>query len=80
MENIMGEKKTNPVIIDDVTYEFESMTQEQQYFVNNLIDLERKIDSANFNVAQMVVGKDAFLAKLRESLANVETAEVEVVQ
>lgn len=72
----MGEKKTNPVIIDEIEYEFSDMTEEQQYFVNNLIDLDRKIASANFNVQQMAVGKDAFLAKLRESLTKVN----EVVQ
>jgi hypothetical protein len=71
----MGEKKTNPVIIDDVSYEFSDMKPEQQQMVNHLIDLDRKIGSAQFNLDQLNVGKQAFLTMLRESLAKVEVAE-----
>jgi hypothetical protein len=72
----MGEKKTNPVIIDDVEYAFEDMKPEQQTMVNHLIDLDRKIGSSQFNLDQLNVGKQAFLTMLRESLAKVD----EVVQ
>jgi hypothetical protein len=72
MENI----KKNQVTIDDVSYEFEDMTPEQQSMVNHLIDLDRKIGSSQFNLAQLEVGKQAFLTMLRESLAKVD----EVVQ
>ena len=66
----MGEKKTNPVIIDEVEYQFEDMKPEQQAMVNHLIDLDRKIGSAQFNLDQLNVGKQAFLTMLRESLAK----------
>ena len=39
----MGEKKTTPIIIDDVEYQYEDMTQEQQMLVNHIADLDRKI-------------------------------------
>ena len=68
MENI----KKNQVTIDDVEYAFEDMTTEQQAMVNHLIDLDRKIGSAQFNLAQLQVGKQAFLNMLKESLAKVE--------
>jgi len=68
----MGEKKTNPVIIDDVEYAFEDMKPEQQNMVNHLIDLDRKIGSTQFNLDQLNVGKQAFLTMLRESLAKKE--------
>jgi hypothetical protein len=68
----MGEKKTNPVIIDDVEYAFEDMKPEQQQMVNHLIDLDRKIGSAQFNLDQLNVGKQAFLTMLRDSLAKVD--------
>ena len=64
MENI----KKNQVTIDDVEYAFEDMKPEQQTMVNHLIDLDRKIGSSQFNIAQLEVGKQAFLTMLRESL------------
>jgi len=70
MENI----KKNQVTIDDVSYEFEDMTTEQQAMVNHLIDLDRKIGSSQFNLDQLNVGKQAFLTMLKESLAKEVTA------
>lgn len=64
----MGEKKTNPVTIDGVEYIFEDMTAEQQTLLNHVIDLERKLNSAKFNVDQLQVGRDAFFGLLKTSL------------
>lgn len=64
----MGEKKTNPVTIDGVEYIFEDMTPEQQTLLNHVIDLERKLGSAKFNVDQLQVGRDAFFNLLKTSL------------
>ena len=72
----MGEKKTNPVVIDDVEYAFEDMKPEQQAMVNHLIDLDRKIGNTQFSLDQLNVGKQAFLNMLRESLAQKEEADV----
>jgi hypothetical protein len=77
----MGEKKTTPVIIDDVEYIFEDMTQEQQLLVNHVADLDRKMGSTQFNLDQLTVGKQAFVQLLKEKLAApVEKPEVEVLQ
>jgi len=67
----MGEKKTNPVTIDGVEYIFEDMTIEQQTMLNHVIDLERKLNSAKFNVDQLQVGRDAFFTMLKQSLETV---------
>jgi len=64
----MGEKKTNPVTIDGVEYIFEYMTAEQQTLLNHVVDLERKLNSAKFNVDQLQVGRDAFFGLLKTSL------------
>lgn len=64
----MGEKKTNPIVIDGVEHEFESMTDEQKMLVNHCLDLDRKISSAQFNLDQLRVGKDAFVKMLKDSL------------
>ena len=64
----MGEKKTNPVTIDGVEYQFEDMTPEQQTLLNHVIDLDRKLNSAKFNVDQLQVGRDAFFGLLKTAL------------
>jgi len=68
----MGKDKKTPVIIDDVEYEFDDMADNQKQMVNHLIDLDRKIGSAQFNLDQLNVGKQAFLTMLRESLVKEE--------
>ena len=67
----MGEKKTTPIVVNDVEYTFEDMTPEQQTIVNHCADLDRKIKSSQFNIDQLVVGKDAFVTMLSSSLEAV---------
>ena len=69
MENI----KKNQVTIDDVEYAFEDMTPEQQAMVNHIADLDRKLDSARFNLDQLSVGKQAFVNMLKTSLETEKT-------
>ena len=77
----MGQNKKTPITVNDVEYFYEDMTQEQQTLVNHIADLDRKLDSARFNLDQLAVGKQAFVQILNEKLtASVEKAEVEVVQ
>ena len=68
----MGEKKTTPIVIDDVEYLYEDMNQKQQVLVNHVADLDRKIGSAQFNLDQLVVGKQAFIKLLKEELTKDE--------
>jgi hypothetical protein len=62
-------KKTQ-ITIDEVQYNFEDLTQEQQVLFNHCLDLDRKINSAQFNIDQLQVGKQAFFNMLKESLAK----------
>jgi hypothetical protein len=64
------ENKKTPITIDDVEYQFEDMTQEQQTLVNHVADLDRKLNSARFNVDQLQVGRNAFMTMLTESLSK----------
>jgi hypothetical protein len=66
----MGQDKKTPVIIDDVEYFYEDMTDEQKTLTNHVADLDRKISSAKFNLDQLSVGKDAFIKMLKESLVK----------
>jgi hypothetical protein len=63
------ENKKTPITINDVEYQFEDMTQEQQTLVNHVADLDRKLGSARFNLDQLQVGRDAFMGLLTEALA-----------
>ena len=64
----MGEKKTTPITIDDVDYNLEDLTEEQQKLFSHCIDLDRKIASAQFNLDQLSVGKNSFFTMLKQSL------------
>ena len=66
----MGKDKKTPIVVNDVEYMFEDMTQEQQLLVNHVADLDRKIGSTQFNLDQLSVGKQAFIKLLEESLAK----------
>ena len=67
----MGEKKTTPIVVNDVEYTFEDMTEQQQAMVNHCNDLDRKIRSTQFNLDQLSVGKDAFVKMLVDDLEKV---------
>ena len=71
----MGEKKTTPITIDNVDYTLEDLTQEQQVLFNHCLDLDRKISSAQFNLDQLSVGKQAFFKMLKDSLTKEQTVQ-----
>ena len=68
------ENKKTPITIDDKEYSFEDMTEEQQMLVNHVADLDRKLNSARFNVDQLQVGRNAFMSLLTEALKEPEEA------
>jgi hypothetical protein len=68
-------KKTR-IVVDEVEYILEEMTQEQQMMVNHISDLDRKIASSQFNLDQLNVGKNAFVQMLKQALeVKPETAQ-----
>lgn len=64
----MGKNEKTPITIEGVEYQYEDLTQEQQVLFNHCIDLDRKISSAQFNLDQLNVGKNAFFGMLKNSL------------
>lgn len=74
----MAEKKTQPLTIDGVEYDFNELTDNQKIIVNHVADLDRKLASAKFNLDQLQVGRDAFFAMLKDSL-NDKVEDVEPV-
>jgi hypothetical protein len=68
----MGKNEKTPIIINDIEYQYEDMTKEQQMIINHIADLERKLSSTRFNIDQLEVGKQAFVGLLTESLKTEE--------
>ena len=64
----MGQDKKTPIVINDVEYFVEDMTEQQHTMLNHVTDLDRKLSSARFNVQQLEVGREAFVNMLSQSL------------
>lgn len=64
------EKKV--ITIDDVEYTEDQLTDAAKACINHINSLDQKIASAQFNVTQMQVGREAFIAKLKAELPEAE--------
>ena len=71
----MAEKKTNTITINDKSYTEDQLNDTQKVMINHVADLDRKIKSAQFNLDQLQVGKQAFIQMLTSSLAVEEALE-----
>jgi hypothetical protein len=69
----MAQKQTQTITINDVDYTEDQLTDEQKMLINHIADLDRKMGSAQFNLDQLRVGRDAFVNMLSASLAQGET-------
>ena len=59
----------------DKEYKESDLTDDQKLMVNHVLDLERKINSSEFNLSQLRFGKQAFLDALKISLDKNEEEE-----
>ena len=63
-----AEDKKAIITIDDQDYTEDQLTDEQKMMINHINSLQQKINSAQFNLDQLSVGKDAFVNMLKASL------------
>ena len=63
-----AEDKKAVITIDDVDYTEDQLTDQQKGMINHINSLQQKIGSAQFNLDQLSVGKDAFVNMLKASL------------
>lgn len=70
----MAEKQTKTITINDKEYTEDQLTDQQKVMINHVTDLDRKIGSAQFNLDQLQVGKQAFMDMLTASLDDLKTA------
>ena len=62
------EDKKTVITIDDVDYTEDQLSDEAKVCINHINSLQQKINSAQFNLDQLSVGKDAFVNILKASL------------
>ena len=62
------EDKKTVITIDDVDYTEDQLSDEAKVCINHINSLQQKIGSAQFNLDQLSVGKDAFVNMLKASL------------
>jgi len=72
-EIIMTEKQTQVITINDKDYTEDQLNDQQKAMINHIADLDRKIRSAQFNLDQLTVGRDAFMQMLNASLQESDT-------
>jgi hypothetical protein len=60
------------ITIDNVDYTEDQLNDTQKVIINHINSLGQKIGSAEFNLDQLKVGKDAFIKMLTESLKEQE--------
>ena len=63
------------ITIDDKDYTEDQLTDKQKVIINHLQSLSQKIASAEFNLDQLKVGKEAFVNMLNTEI-NASTEEV----
>ena len=74
-----AEDKKAIITIDDKNYTEDQLTDAQKMMINHINSLQQKINSAQFNLDQLAVGKDAFVQMLTSSLAAVDATPQDVV-
>jgi hypothetical protein len=65
----MAEEK-KVITIDDVEYTEDQLSDESKVCINHIGSLDQKIASAQFNLAQLQVGRQAFMDMLKSSLED----------
>ncbi len=71
------EKESQVVVINDVEYKVDDMSEQQVMLVNHVADLDRKLAGSQFNIDQLQGGREFFMKKLEAELKNEEVATVE---
>ncbi|MDB4296087.1 hypothetical protein N9940_00665 [bacterium] len=65
-----AEDKKAIITIDDQDYTEDQLTDAQKVMINHINSLQQKINSTEFNLDQLKVGKDAFVNMLTTSLKS----------
>ena len=67
-EKSVKDQEIKTLKIDDKEYDATSMSDEQKTMLNHVADLDRKIQSSEFNLVQLRFRRQAFIDGLKASL------------
>jgi len=74
----MAKKEKEPtLVLDDKEYNLNDLQDDQKLMVAHINDLNRKVDSARFNLQQMEIGRQGFVNSLKVSLDQPEVGDPE---
>jgi hypothetical protein len=68
----MSEQASNVITIDGKEYNAEDLSQDQNYFINQIKDLQAKGASLRFQLDQVTVAQNAFTNSLIQSVKGEE--------
>ena len=68
----MTEQKTKVITIDGKEYNQEDLSQDQNYFINQIKDLQVKAANLKFQLDQITVAQNAFTNSLIQSVKGSE--------
>ena len=64
-----NKKENAPILnLDGKEYEIDAMNDDQKVMVSHIADLNRKIETATFNLQQLQFGRQAFIDALKQRL------------
>ena len=66
------EKESQVVVINNVEYKVDDLTEQQVMLVNHVADLDRKLAQSQFNLDQLQGGREHFMKNLEVELKDVE--------
>jgi len=65
-------QKENSISINGEDHNLNDLSDEQKAVINHIQDLDRKITSSQFNLEQLLFGKEAFMNRLNQSFELTE--------
>jgi hypothetical protein len=71
-EKSVKDQEIKTLRIDDKEYDATSMSDEEKTMLNHVADLDRKIQTSEFNLVQLRFGRQAFIDGLKASLDDGE--------
>lgn len=71
----MAEKKPDAITVNDKEYLLDDLTPRQKSLLAHIQDLDRKIGNTQFNMDQLMVGREAFAQQLASDLEAPATEE-----
>ena len=61
-------QKEQTITINNIEHNLSDLSDEQKAVINHIQDLDRKIKSSQFNLEQLLFGKEAFMNRLSQTL------------